>query len=106
MASRDLGWREYRLKSYPAALAAFRSAIRMGVKDKNILNAAGISASQTNDFREAIAYYRRAIALDSGYAEPHLNLALAYQRTNQGAASKREYATACRLQADFCRYAH
>ena len=105
-AHRDLGWLEYRLKRYPDALVHFENAIRLGVKDKNTINAAGISASQTGKLAQAITYYKQAIAQDSNYADAHLNLALAYQRTNQVSASQAEYATACRLQPDFCRYAH
>jgi hypothetical protein len=34
-----------------------------------------------------------------------LNLALAHQRLNQPAEAKSEYVAACRLQADYCKYA-
>ncbi len=104
LAHRDLGWLWYRAKAYPQALEQFEDAVKLGIDDKNTLNAAGIAASQQGSFAEAIKFYKQAIAGDSSYAEPHLNLGLAYQKSKQQAASQAEYKIACRLQADFCKY--
>src|SRR6266850_1697979 len=44
----------------------------------------------------------RAIAVDPSYAQAHLNLGFVYERMNQPALSKKEYAEACRLDRRIC----
>jgi choline-sulfatase len=104
LAHRDLGMLRYEQKAYSAALAKLENAIRLGIEDKQILNTAGIAASQLGRQTRAIELYKQALQLDPNYAEAHLNLALAYQQTGRAQLAMREYQTACRLNAAFCQY--
>jgi tetratricopeptide (TPR) repeat protein len=104
LAHRDLGIVRFSSKDYQQALQHFEQAIRLGVEDKQLFNSAGISASQIGRQKDAIRHYKEALRLDDNYAEAHLNLALAYQKANSAALARQEYAAACRLRQDFCRF--
>ena len=105
LARRDLGLLYLRREEYGKAAAELEKAAQLGLGEAPLHNFLGIAYSRTNRLHEAVASYRKALEKDPQLAEAHLNLALAYQRLNQPAQAKNEYAAACRLQADFCKYA-
>ncbi|HEV8525534.1 MAG TPA: sulfatase-like hydrolase/transferase [Terriglobales bacterium] len=105
LARRDLGLLYLRHEEYGKAAAELEKAAHLGLSEAPLHNFLGIAYSRTNRLREAVASYRKALEKDPQLAEAHLNLALTYQRLKQPAEAKNEYAAACRLQADYCKYA-
>jgi tetratricopeptide (TPR) repeat protein len=77
-------------------------AAEMGLRDVTTYNSLGICYSRMNRLDDAIESYRRAITVDPGYAQAHLNLGFVYERMNQLELKKREYAEACRLDRHIC----
>jgi len=104
LAHRDLGVLEYRQKEYASAAAHLETASELGIHEKELLNFLGISYGQTGKLMKSVESYKKALQIDPDYAEAHLNLALAYRRLGQLAASGSEYETACRLESRFCQY--
>ena len=68
----------------------------------SLYNFLGVSYGHTNRLSKAVESYKHALKLNPALAEAHLNLGLAYQKLGQGAAAKKEYEEACRLQEKFC----
>jgi choline-sulfatase len=99
---RDLGMLYFQEQNYPKAAEHLAKAADLGLKEAPLFNFLGVSYSRTNRLQNAVASYKRALALDSTLAEAHLNLGYAFQRLNQPTASKREYAEACKLQQKYC----
>ncbi len=101
---RELGLLLFKNKNYAAAAPHLKKAIALGLEDGHLHNLLGICYSQTNQIAKAIREHRRAIELDPKLAEAHLNLAYAYQRQNRWNAAHEEYAAACKLDANFCKF--
>ena len=104
LAHRDLGMLAYRQQDYSAAVEHFEAAQRLGMREKELLNFLGIAYGQTGKLMKSVESYKKALQIDPDYADAHLNLALAYGRLGQNAASSTEYQTACRLESRFCQY--
>jgi arylsulfatase A-like enzyme/Flp pilus assembly protein TadD len=104
LAHRDLGMLLSAKQDYRGASQHLESAIRGGMNDPEVLNAAGIAASQTGDLSLAEKNLQRALALAPNYAEAHLNLGLVFQKTGRAGASRKEYETACQLKSTLCQY--
>ena len=104
LAHRDLGMLLSGRKQYKEANKHFEIALAHGSSEPEVLNEAGIVASQLGDLPSAQKLYERAIAAAPNYAEAHLNLGLAYQKTGKAAAARKEYETACQLKAPLCRF--
>jgi choline-sulfatase len=103
-SQRELGLLLFKNKNYAAAAPHLEKAIALGLEDAHLHNLLGICSSQTNQIAKAVREHRRAIELDPKLAEAHLNLAYAYQRQNRRNAAQEEYATACKLDANFCKF--
>ncbi len=101
-AYRDRGLLSVREQTYVSGAEDLSRAAEMGLRDVTTYNSLGICYSRMNRLDDAIESYRRAIAVDPGYAQAHLNLGFAYERMNQPEMSKKEYAEACRLDRGIC----
>lgn len=101
---RELGMLLFKNKNYAASAPHLQAAIALGLEDAHVRNFLGICYSQTHQIAKAVREHRRAVELDPNLAEAHLNLAYAYQRQNQLKAAKAEYAAACKLDAQFCKF--
>ena len=100
----DLGMLEVQAQSFPQAATHLERSIKLGLAGPEAYNFLGIAYNRTDRVTEAVESYRKAIAARPGYADAHLNLALALQRLNRREESIKEYETACRLKQDFCRH--
>jgi arylsulfatase A-like enzyme/Tfp pilus assembly protein PilF len=100
---RDFGMLQFEEKNYAEAAKHLARAIELGVNEAPVFNFLGISYSRTGQLQKAVASYLRALKLDPGLAETHVNLAYAYQRMNRASEANQEYRAACRLQDKFCR---
>ena len=103
-AYRELGLLQLRQEKYAEASGNLEKAVQLGLADAATYNYLGITYSRTNRLKLAVSSYRRALASKANFAEAHLNLGLAYQRLNQQAQAQREYAIACRLDENLCKY--
>src|SRR6266436_6220189 len=101
-AYRDRGLLSVREQTYVSGAEDLSRAAEMGLRDVTTYNSLGICYSRMNRLDDAIESYRRAIAVDPGYAQAHLNLGFVYERMNQPEMSKKEYAEACRLDRGIC----
>jgi Flp pilus assembly protein TadD len=77
--------------STPQAL--LEKSVRLDPKYGAAYVALGALAVQHSDFRQAIKEYQRAIAVDPKLTEAHYRLSLAYKRSGDNAAAKREMET-------------
>jgi arylsulfatase A-like enzyme/Flp pilus assembly protein TadD len=102
---RELGMLLFQQKDYAGAALHMEKAIELGFDDARIRNFLGICYNHTNRSAKAVAEFERAIQLDSNLPEAHLNLAFALQLLHRSTAARHEYATACQLEASFCKYA-
>jgi Tfp pilus assembly protein PilF len=53
---------------------------------------------------KAVPEFQRAIEMDPKLGEAHLNLAYAQQLLHHDKAARAQYATACQLDAAFCKF--
>jgi choline-sulfatase len=104
LAHRDLGMLLSGRKQYAEANKHLQIALAHGSAEPEVLNEAGIVASQLGDMATAQKHYQQAISAAPNYAEAHLNLGLVYQKTGKEAAARKEYETACNLKAPLCRF--
>jgi choline-sulfatase len=102
LARRDLGLLQFARKNYVEAAKQLAKATESGLEEATLYNFLAISYSQTNQLKEAVRAYRRALDLDPGLAEAHLNLGYAYQRMGKNTLANSEYGAACQLEAKYC----
>jgi choline-sulfatase len=102
---RELGILQVRQRNYQDAAKALSRAVELGLGDAKLFNFLGIAYSRTSRPKQAIGAYRKALQVDPQLAEAHLNLAYAYEQVDQTPQAHREYREACRLRAEFCRFA-
>ena len=100
----DLGMLEVQAQDFPQAVQHLEKSLELGLAGPELHNFLGIAYNRTDRVTEAVESYRRAIAARPGYADAHLNLALALQRLNRQEESRKEYETACKLKREFCRF--
>ncbi len=101
---RELGMLLFQQKNYAAAAPHMEKAIGLGLEDARLHNFLGICYNRTNRTLKAVREFQRAIELDPKLAEAHLNLAYAHQLLHHAKAAHEEYATACKLDATFCKF--
>jgi choline-sulfatase len=101
---RELGMLFFQQSKFTDAAPHLQKAIELGLEDARLHNFLGICYNRTKRTAKAVQEFQRAIALDPTLAEAHLNLAFAHQLLHQGKAAHEEYATACKLDAAFCKY--
>jgi choline-sulfatase len=102
---RELGMVLFQQKNYFGAAPHLEKAIRLGLEDARLHNFLGICYNHTNRSAKAVVEFQRAIKLDPKLAEAHLNLAFALQLLHRAQGAREEYATACKLDEAFCKYA-
>ncbi len=101
---RELGMIYFAQKNYAEAAPHLAKAIELGLDDARMHNFLGICYNRTNRTAKAIRNFELAVQLDPKLAEAHLNLAFAHQLLHQMKAARAEYATACKLEQQFCKY--
>jgi tetratricopeptide (TPR) repeat protein len=101
---RELGMLLFQQKNYAAAAPHLEKTIELGLEDARLHNFLGICYNRTNRTLKAVREFQRAIELDPKLAEAHLNLAYAHQLLHHPKAAHEEYATACKLDATFCKF--
>jgi choline-sulfatase len=101
---RELGMFLFQRKDFAAAAPHLEKAIALGLEDARLHNFLGICYNRTNRSPSAVQQFQRAIELDPTLAEAHLNLAYANQLLHHEKAAHEEYAAACRLDENFCRF--
>ena len=94
----------FQQKDFAAAAPHLAKSIELGLEDARLHNFLGICYNRTNRTAKAIPEFQRAIAMDPKLAEAHLNLAFAHQLLHHNKVAQEEYATACSLEAAFCKY--
>jgi tetratricopeptide (TPR) repeat protein len=104
LALRDSGVIESNRGNYAAAAKDLGRAAQLGITDPPLFNLLGIAYSRTSRLQDAVRSYQRALAAKPDFAQAHLNLGFAYERLNQPAAARTEYAEACRLEPSFCKH--
>jgi choline-sulfatase len=102
---RELGMVLFQQKNYSGAAPHLEKAIGLGLEDARLHNFLGICYNHTNRSAKAVVAFQRAIKLDPKLAEAHLNLAFALQLLHRAPGAREEYATACKLDEAFCKYA-
>ena len=65
--------------------------------EKALFNLAIVRSNSSGGAQEAVALYKKVIALDPDYADAHFNLALVLRSLGQTAEAQQEFATAQRL---------
>ena len=101
---RELGMLLFQQKNYAASAPHLEKTIKLGLEDARLHNFLGICYNRTNRTLKAVREFQRAIELDPKLAEAHLNLAYAHQLLHHAKAAHEEYATACKIEATFCKF--
>ena len=102
---RDLGMLQFQQQNYTEAAKHLGKAAELGVEDAPLFNFLGISLSRTGQLLKAIETYKHALKLDPNFAEAHLNLGFAYQRSHNPQKAHQEYQEACLQDKKFCQFA-
>jgi arylsulfatase A-like enzyme/Tfp pilus assembly protein PilF len=103
-AHRDLGMLYYGQKKWAEALTELEATIKQGSHEKELLNFAGVAASNSGRQAKAITFFKRALAQDGSYADAEVNMALALQRDGKAAEAKQAFQKACSLNTAYCQY--
>jgi len=81
-----------------AAESYYRLALDIEpTNEKALFNLAIVRANASGGAPEAVALYKKVIAMDPNYADAHFNLALILRSLGQTAEAQQEFATAQRL---------
>ena len=102
LAQRDLGILYFGSKQYEKAALCLLRASQLGVKEAPLFNFLGICYSLTGRLSQAVRTYHKALQLDPGLADAHLNLGYAYEKLQRKGLAQQEYQQACHLKADLC----
>lgn len=87
-------------QDYPAALKLLKQLAEKNPKDAHVLYNLGFVEDALNDETAAEDAYRRAIAVDASYFDPHLALGLLLARSGKTDQAHSELATAITLSTD------
>jgi len=102
LAQRDLGLIYFDRKDYQHATPYLLQATQLGLKEARVFNFLGICYSLTGRLSQAVRTYHKALQLDPGLADAHLNLGYAYEQLQRKGLARQEYQQACHLKADLC----
>jgi choline-sulfatase len=100
---RDVGMLYFQQQNYSAAAKHLARAAELGINDPHLLNFLGICYDRTGRLAQAVETYHRALGMDDGLAEAHLNLGFTYHRLGREPLAKSQYQRACELKQEFCK---
>jgi tetratricopeptide (TPR) repeat protein len=95
-----VGVAEMKLKGMKSARKHFNLALKYNPRDAVALNNLGAVAYLTKKNKQAIGYFKQALALNEASASTHLNLAEAWLALGDTDRAMTEYARALELNAD------
>jgi tetratricopeptide (TPR) repeat protein len=104
MAHRDLGIILLQKGRFGEAAIHLEQAAALGLAHPRLLNFLGIAYSRTGRYQDAVKVYTKALDQEPNFAEAHLNLSYVYEKLNRRQAARNQYDTACKLQADLCKF--
>jgi len=104
MAHRDLGIILLQKGRYSEAVIHLQQAAALGLAHARLYNFLGIAYSRTGRYQDAVKVYAKALDQEPNFAEAHLNLSYVYEKLNRPQAARAQYQTACKLQADLCKF--
>jgi arylsulfatase A-like enzyme/Flp pilus assembly protein TadD len=104
LGRRELGMLQFQQQNYAEAAKHLAQAVELGLSDAKLFNFLGIAYSRIGRDHKAIQNYRRALKIDPGLAEAHLNLGYAYEGLHKAKLAQQEYQEACRLRTEFCQF--
>ena len=104
MAHRDFGIILLQKGRYGEAAIHLEQAAALGLAHARLYNFLGIAYSRTGRYGDAVKVYTKALDQEPKFAEAHLNLSYAYGKLNRPKAARAQYETACKLQADLCKF--
>ncbi|MCU1269911.1 MAG: hypothetical protein JWN74_1205 [Acidobacteriaceae bacterium] len=104
MAHRDLGIILLQKGRYGEAATHLEQAATLGLAHPRLYNFLGIAYSRTGRYSDAVKVYTKALDQEPNFAEAHLNLSYVYEKLNRPQAARAQYETACKLQADLCKF--
>jgi arylsulfatase A-like enzyme/Tfp pilus assembly protein PilF len=104
MAHRDLGIILLQKGRFGEAATHLEQAATLGLAHPRLYNFLGIAYSRTGRYRDAVKVYTKALDQEPNFAEAHLNLSYVYEKLNRPQAARAQYETACKLQADLCKF--
>jgi choline-sulfatase len=104
MAHRDLGMILLQKGQYKEAATHLEQAVELGLAHPRLYNFLGIAYSRTGRYQDAVKVYNKALDKEPSFAEAHLNLSYVYEKLNRQQSARLQYETACKLQADLCKF--
>jgi arylsulfatase A-like enzyme/Tfp pilus assembly protein PilF len=104
MAHRDLGIILLQKARFGEAAVHLERAAALGLAHPRLYNFLGIAYSRTGRYKDAVKVYTKALDQEPNFAEAHLNLSYVYEKLNRPQAAHAQYETACKLQADLCKF--
>ena len=104
MAHRDLGIILLQKGRFGEAATHLEQAATLGLAHPRLYNFLGIAYSRSGRYRDAVKVYTKALDQEPNFAEAHLNLSYVYEKLNRPQAARAQYETACKLQADLCKF--
>jgi tetratricopeptide (TPR) repeat protein len=104
MAHRDLGIILLQKGRFAEAATHLEQAVALGLAHPRLYNFLGIAYSRTGRYKDAVKVYTKALEQETDFAEAHLNLSYVYEKLGRPQAARAQYETACKLQADLCKF--
>jgi len=104
MAHRDLGIILLQKGRFGEAATHLEQAVALGLAHPRLYNFLGIAYSRTGRYKDAVTVYTKALDQEPDFAEAHLNLSYVYEKLGRPQAARAQYETACKLQADLCKF--
>src|ERR1700730_86725 len=96
----EQGVQSLRQQQWKAASSSFENALKLDPRRADAENGLGVALGKLGDQENSLAAFRRAIEIDSGYAEAHYNLAL-WLRAGDVDQALSELTTAIKLRPDY-----
>jgi Flp pilus assembly protein TadD len=102
-AFEGLGIAQVESGEYRNALSNLERARALGSLNPALLNYQAVALGYVGNFKTAIQLYRQALELKPDYGAARLNLAMAYQKTGDREAARREFKLLCDSGSALCR---